>query len=113
MIKTARKWSQAEVKRAQELTKEGYPNDLIAATLNANFRNNRNAKSVYEKLWKIEKEKRKPKFTAKIGKLSNIHMKSSPEIQSVIKQIAYLENEEAAIKQLKSEQYHKLAQLQG
>ena len=40
-------------------------------------------------------------------------MKSSPEIQSGIKQIAYLENEEAAIKQLKSEQYHKLAQLQG
>ena len=106
MIKTARKWSQAEVKRAQELTEQGYPNDLIAATLNANFRNNRNAKSVYEKLWKVEKEKRKPKFTAKIGKLSNIHMKSSPEARKCYEAIAYLN-------ELLSEEYHKLAQLES
>jgi len=113
MIQTAKRWTRTEIKRAQELIEEGHATDFIAATLNAKFKNNRNAKSVRQKLWKIETEKTKLKFTAKIGQISGSYMKSSPEIQSVIQQIAYLENEEAAIKQLKSEQYHKLAQLQG
>lgn len=113
MIKTGKKWLRPEIKRAQELIEEGHASDWIAALLNAKFNNNRTARAVEQKLWKIEKEKKKTKFTAKIGQISDLHMKSSPEIQSVIKQIAYLENEEAAIKQLKSEQYHKLAQLQG
>ena len=113
MIKTGKRWLRPEIKRLEELTEEGHAFDLIAATLNAKFRNNRTARAVEQKLHKIKKEKKKTKFTAKIGQISDLHMKSSPEIQSVIKQIAYLENEEAAIKQLKSEQYHKLAQLQG
>ena len=106
MIKTGKRWLRPETKRLEELTEEGHAFDLIAATLNANFKNNRTARAVEQKLHKIKKEKKKTKFTAKIGNLSNIHMKSSPEARKCYEAIACLN-------ELLSEEYHKLAQLES
>tara|TARA_R110002096_G_scaffold390714_1_gene585229 strand:- start:611 stop:952 length:342 start_codon:yes stop_codon:yes gene_type:complete len=113
MIKTAKKWSQCEINRAKELTEEEYPNDMIAVILNAKFRRNRNAASVRQKLWKLEQDNKKPKFTARIGQIKNIQIEVSPEAQKCHEALAYLHEQRSELDQLFSEQYHKLAQLPG
>lgn len=113
MIQTAKRWTRTEIKRAQELIEEGHATDFIAATLNAKFKNNRNAKSVRQKLWKIETEKTKLKFTARVGHIRDIQVGSHPEAQKCHEAIAYLHEQQSELKQLLSEEYHKLAQLQG
>lgn len=106
MIKTGKKWLRPEIKRAQELIEEGHASDWIAALLNAKFNNNRTARAVEQKLWKIEKEKKNTKCTVKVGQISDLHMKSSPEARKCYEAIAYLN-------ELLSEEYHKLTQLQS
>ena len=104
MIKTGKRWMRPEIHGIEELTEEGHAFDWIAALLNAKFNNNRTARAVEQKLHKIKKAKKNTKCTVKVGQVSDLHMKSSPEARKCYEAIAYLN-------ELLSEEYHKLTQL--